>query len=698
MLTTYIQANRPLTVTTPLDKDVLLLVGLTGQESISRLFNFQFSLLAENKKEIAFDKLIGQKVIARVAMPSGESRYFNGICNRVSQGERDQDFIRYRIEIVPQFWLLTRRAQSRIFQRLTVPDILTEVLKGLDVSFDKLTGKYEPRDFCVQYRETDFNFASRLMEEEGIFYFFEHTADGHKMILADSPDGHPDLAPVSALIYEDVEGGAREEERVYDWEKVQELRAGKYTLWDHTFELPHKHLEAEQAIMESVQVGAVAHKLKVGDNDKLEIYDWPGEYAQRFDGIDSGGGEQSAELDKIFEDNERTVAIRMQEEAAAGLVIQGASDCRHLIAGSKFKLERHFNADGEYVITSVTHSASASSADYRTGGGEFHYHNNFTCIPAGLPFRPQRLTPKPVVQGTQTAVVVGPAGEEIFTDKYGRVKVQFHWDRQGKNDANSSCWIRVSQPWAGIGWGGISIPRIGQEVIVDFLEGDPDRPIIVGRVYNAQAMPPYTLPAGMVVSGLKSNTHKGSGYNEFSMDDTAGQEKITVHGQYDMNTTIEHDDTQTIHNNRTIIVDGTHTETIKKDTTITITEGNLVHKVVKGTAEFYVLKSVTENYDATQTTTVKQAIKIESTDATIEVLAAEQITLHTGQSTMVMKKDGSIRIDGVKIEIIGTEQVKIAVGSQMVICSPQEVSSSGANITASAVGTHNISGALVKIN
>ncbi len=304
-----------------------------------------------------------------------------------------------------------------------------------------------------------------------------------------------------------------------------------------------------------------------------------------------------------------------------------------------------------------------------------------------------------MVQGPQTAIVVGPAGEEIFTDKYGRVKVQFHWDRYGKRDENSSCWVRVSHPWAGKGWGAVSIPRIGQEVVVDFLEGDPDQPLITGRVYNAEQMPPYGLPSGAVVSGIKTNSTKGGGgYNEMSMDDTKGKEKITIHAQYDMGTTVEHDDTQTVHNNRTIGVDGTHTETIKKDTTIKITEGNLVHDVEKGTAAYHVKGAVTENFDNTQTTTVKNAVEIWSTDATILVDAKTSIELHTGSSRMVMKSDGSIRIDGKNIEIIGTQEVKLGVGTQTVTLNNQEVASAGAGIKAAAIGVHEISGALVKIN
>lgn len=566
-MATYVQANRPLAVITPLGKDILLLVGLAAQETVSRLFNFQLTLIAENKKEIAFDKLLGQKITATLILPNGKARYFNGICNRVSQGERDREFTRYRLEIVPQFWLLTRRAQSRIFQRMAVPDILAEVLEGVDVTFE-LCGHYEPRDYCVQYRETDFNFASRLMEEEGIFYFFKHSDGAHKMVVADAPQSHPDLQPAAALIYEDIEGGARDEERVYDWEKVQELRAGKYTLWDHTFELPHKHLEAEQLILESVQTGQVAHKLKVGNNEQLEIYDWPGEYAQRFDGVDRGGGDQAAELQKIFQDNERTVNIRMQQEAAAGLLIQGASNCRHLTSGHKFTLTRHFNADGQYVITGVTHSASLSASDYRSGGGEFHYHNNFTCIPAALPFRPPRLTPKPVVQGTQTAVVVGPPGEEIFTDKYGRVKVQFHWDRQGKNDADSSCWIRVGTLWAGARWGGINIPRIGQEVIVDFLEGDPDQPLIVGSVYNAELMPPYELPAHKTRSTLKSrSTMKGgpANFNEIRFEDKKGAEQVFINAERDLDLRVEHDAREFVGNDRHLIVKANQRELVEAD-------------------------------------------------------------------------------------------------------------------------------------
>jgi type VI secretion system secreted protein VgrG len=569
-------------VTTPLGKDALLVVGFKGEEAISRLFNFELELLAENKTEVSFDKLLGRKITLRLALPNDKTRHFSGICNRVSQGERDATFTRYQLEIVPEFWKLTKKAQSRIFQQITVPDILQKVFDGLNVKYE-IQGSFHPRDYCVQYRETDFNFASRLMEEEGIYYFFKHTADGHQMMVANTPQSHPDMPTEGKIIYEDLDGGARDEDRIYDWEKVQEWRSGKYVLLDHCFELPHKHLEAEANIVDSVQVGTITHKLKVGGNDKLEIYDYPGEYAQRFDGVDRGGGDRSGDLQKIFQDNRRTADLRMEEETISGLTIEGASNCRQFVSGHKFTLQRHFNADGQYVLTSVSHSAT-QSADYRTDGEAFQYSNSFTCMPFETPFRPQRLTPKPVVQGTQTAVVVGPKGEEIFTDKYGRVKVQFHWDREGKNDEKSSCWVRVGTLWAGKQWGMIHIPRIDQEVIVDFLEGDPDQPIIIGSVYNAREVPPYSLPDNKTQSGIKSRSSKNGtadNFNELRFEDKKGEEEIYLHAEKDWNILIENDEKEVVEANRhanvkksdskkiggvkSVIVDGNVLETFKSN-------------------------------------------------------------------------------------------------------------------------------------
>ncbi|MCL4807019.1 MAG: type VI secretion system tip protein VgrG [Thermoanaerobaculia bacterium] len=537
----YTQDNRKISVQTPLGKDVLLFKGLTGHEGLSTLFELEVLAIAEKNAKVVFDKLLGKKVTVKLKMGDDESpTYLNGLCNGVAQGRRDEYFLTYRLSLVPELWLLTRKAQSRIFQQLTVPEILRKVLKGFDVDY-KLNGRYEPRDYCVQYRETDFAFASRLMEEEGVYYYFKHGDGSHQMVVADTTEGHADVPGETTIEYEELAGGLRAEERIYAWEKYQEMRSGKVTLWDHCFELPHRHLEAEEPTVASVRVGTVTHKLKVGGNDKLELYDWPGGYAQRFDGVEPGGGDRQDDIQKIFRDNERTATIRMDEETAPAIRISGKSSCKQMRAGHRFDLSRHFNADGSYVVLETTHDAE-ETGDYRSGVAEIRYAASFRCFPADIRFRPPRTTPKPVIAGTQSAVVVGPSGEEVFTDKYGRVKVQFHWDREGKKDANSSCWIRVGQLFAGRRWGASFWPRIGQEVLVAFHEGDPDCPVIVGSVYNADQMPPY-LGDGPddkhendnKVSGVKSNTTTGGeGFNELRFDDTKGKEQVFIHSQGNM--------------------------------------------------------------------------------------------------------------------------------------------------------------------
>ncbi len=535
-MSTYTQANRLMRVSTPLGPDALLLSGFMAHEAISQLFELKLDLLAENKTTIPFEKLLGASVTVSLNLLGDSTRHFNGIVSRLTQGERDETFTLYRAEVVPQLWLWTKKVQSRVFQHLSVPDILKQVLKGLKVTY-QFQVNYHPRDYCVQYRESDFAFASRLMEEEGIYYFFQHEDGKHEMIVTDAPQRHPDVPVQKDVIYESLSGGTRTEMRVASWEKSQELRSGKYTLWDHCFELPDTHLEAVRPILSSAVAGKVTHELKVGGNDKLEIYDYPGGYAQRFDGVDSGGGPRPAELPKIFEDSQRTVKIRIEQETSDSLTIQGAGNCGHFSPGHRFDLERHFDADGPYLLTAVEHVAR-QAGNYRSGGDVSHeYENRFTCIPTALPYRPHRTTPKPTIPGTQTATVVGPPGEVIFCDKYGRVKVQFHWDRHGKNDANSSCWIRVGQIWAGKGWGAFFWPRIGHEVIVAFEEGDPDQPVIIGSVYNAANMPPFVMPQSSLLNGLKSSTARGhahENYNGILFVDVHGHEHLAIHSERHM--------------------------------------------------------------------------------------------------------------------------------------------------------------------
>jgi type VI secretion system secreted protein VgrG len=548
----YTQAGRTLSLTTPLGADVLLLETLEGSEALSELFRFELGVLTAAPASWKFESLLGQAVTAKVLLPDGSSsRCFSGIVSRVTQGGQvvsalgPDKFLRYRLEVVPSLWLLTRSFRSRIFQQLSVPDILKQVLTGLDVSWE-IQGTFKPRDYCVQYHETDFDFASRLMEEEGIWYRFKHADGACTLVVANTPQSHAAVPGPATVSYQTTEGGAHPDDRIKAWQKTQEVRSGKLTLWDHCFELPGQNLQAGTTASDTISAGTVAHKQALGVNGKLEIYDYPGRYAQRFDGIAPGGGDRAADVQNIFQDNARTAGIRMKEEQVPGLVIEGDGNARNLTAGCKFTLADHFDANGDYVLTRVECSASQEGA-YTTGHpSPLVYQNRFRCIPLALPFVPQRTTPRPVVAGPQSAVVVGPSGEEIFTDKYSRVKVQFAWDREGKNDASSSCWVRVGTPWAGKQWGMIHIPRIGQEVIVVFEEGDPDRPIIVGSVYNADQMPPYALPDNRTQSGVKTRSSlQGTtdNFNELRFEDKKDKEEVYFHAEKDFNRVVENNDT-----------------------------------------------------------------------------------------------------------------------------------------------------------
>ncbi len=537
----YQQADRSMTVTTPLGPDVLLLVGFTGHEAISQPFSFELDLAAHDQTKVIFEKLLGHKVTVNLAVPGGQKRYFSGICTSLTQGMRDIDHTAFQMEIAPHLWLLTLRSRSRIFQNESVPNILKKVLEVPDVVFE-LEGTFHPRPYCVQYRETDFNFASRLMEEEGISYYFKHTADNHQMVVSNK-GAFPELEP-RELTLQAVEGSHVQEERISRWQKQQQLRSVKVTLRDHHFQVPRKSLETSEEIQVDVAVGKVTHKLRIGDADSLEVYDSPGEYAHRFDALDRAGTERPEELQELLRDNARTARIRMQQEAAEAIVIKGSSRYRHLASGRTFALKEQVvvpyvgssSDDGKYVLTTVSHTGRLSGS-YRSGAvQEFHYDNSFTCVPAALPYRPRRSTPKPVITSTQTAVVAGPKGEEVYTDKYGRIKVQFHWDREGKHDSDSSCWVRVSQISAGKEWGGIQIPRVGQEVVVAFDEGDPDRPIVVGSVYNADNLPPFKLPEERFKSGIKTSSQKGKpgNYSGLGFDDRHGKEETHLHSEQHM--------------------------------------------------------------------------------------------------------------------------------------------------------------------
>jgi type VI secretion system secreted protein VgrG len=670
-------------LTTPLGADVLLLEKLTGFEAISELFRLELEALALATQTVGFDALLGQSATIKLSLPDGSSRYLNGIISRVGQGGQVEGilgrvtFTRYRLEVVPKLWLLTRRAQSRIFQQMAVPDILRQVLTGFDVDW-QLQGTYDQRDYCVQYQESDFAFVSRMMEEEGIYYFFNHANGSHQMVIADTPQSHPSVPGPETISYQPGQGGLHPDDRIFTWAKRQEITSGKVTLWDHCFELPGQHLEVNKAILGSIQAGTISHSLGVANNSTLEIYEYPGRYAQRFDGVAPGGGDRAGDLQKIFQDNARTANIRMQQETVPALLSEGEGNVRHLSAGHKFTLADHFNANGSHVLTRVEYSANLEGVFTDTKPPDEAFRCRFCCIPEGLPYRPSLVTPRPKIPGPQTAVVVGPAGQEIFTDKYGRVKVQFHWDRLGQNNASSSCWVRVGTLWAGKQWGSIWIPRIGHEVLVAFEDGDPDRPIVVGSVYNAENMPPYTLPDNMTQSGIKSrSTTEGDDtmFNELRFEDKKGSEEIYFHAEKDFNRVVENNDTlkvgfekkdkgnQTIEifNSQTVKIgagagnaeEGSQTISVYKDRTETIETGNETLTVKKG------------NRTAT----------IETGNETLTVKKGNrETTIETGNDTLTVKQGNlTIAVSSGKIAVEAAQSIELKVGSSSILINTSSI-------------------------
>ena len=646
------QKNRQLLIDTPLGENFLLLKEFSASETVSELFSFQLKLVHEetavNLKPTVVDpkSLLGQPVSIKINIRDNTARHFNGVVSHWRQGNRDTRFTYYQAIVVPKVWLLTQKYQSRIFQRQTVPQILKKVFAGFSVK-QELVGTFNRREYCVQYNETDFEFASRLMEEEGIYYFFEHSASDHQMILANTPQSHRAAPTKSRFPFEaDLTRTDGVVSSIATWETAYQLQTGKVSVWDHNFELPHRKLEADQPSL-----------YPVGGNAAL-VYQYTGDYAKRYTGITPSAGDQSGELQHIFEDNRNQAEIQMQALDAKYNVAHGTSNCCPLTAGHKFDIYNHAikEIDGKYLLTQVTHFAVQTpdlSSEERDVEGA--YQNNFSCIPlksGSTPFRPVRKTPKSRIAGSQTAVVVGPAGEEIFTDKYGRVKVQFHWDRDGKYDVGSSCWMRVAQPWAGGAHGTICIPRIGNEVVVEFLEGDPDRPIVTGSVYNPAQMPPYTLPANSHTMGFKSNTTKGgAGYNEMAIVDGKAGELIRIHAQKDMDTTVLNNDTQYVVVNRTIKIDGKRDQTVKKDMSTTVSEGNQSNKVSTGW----------------QSNIVKEAISITSESSSIVITAATEMLFKVGNSSIFMKADGTIEIVGKDIRLIGSgEIVSQATGENVI--------------------------------
>lgn len=639
------QRTRAASVTTHLGEDVLLLRRMTGSEALGRPFELRLSLFSENP-DLRFQDILGQSFTVRLELANGGRRYFNGLVSHFSQGPGEGRYAHYQATLRPWFWFLTRTADCRIYQNKTVPEIIREVFGRHDFAEfeDALSGSYRTWEYCVQYRETDFNFLSRLMEQEGIYYFFRHADGRHTLVLADSVAAHDIVSGYGNIPYYPANTQQRVyREQIVDWEVTQQVQPGAYELNDFDFTRPRASLLARSSAPHDHQ------------HARLEIYDYPGEYTQ------SQHGDAYAR-------------IRLEELNAEHERARGSGNAHGLTVGALFTLENFPREDQnrEYLVLSTDCEVVSDEYESRTGFAadtREPFTCNFTALDRRVPFRPSRLTPKPLVQGPQTAIVVGPAGEEIHTDEYGRVKVHFHWDRHDESNEHSSCWVRVSHPWAGKTWGAIAVPRIGQEVIVDFLEGDPDQPIITGRAYNAEQMPPYALPDNATQSGMKSRSSKGgdgTNFNELRFEDKKGQEEVYFHAEKDFNRVVENNDTlkvgfekkgagnqtveiyndqsETVGNNQTVKVGsaqasgGSQTVEVWKDQTVTVKVGNRDVTVSMGNDSLHLKMG-------------NRSVKLDLGKITEEAL--QSIELKVGASSVKINQMG-VTIKGMMVKIEGT--------------------------------------------
>jgi len=669
------------------------LAKIEGAEGISFPFEYTLELVSEDA-DIDFAQIISKAgVVKFISDGDNVERYIHGMIVDFALVDQGKRLTTYTARLVPRVWNLTQMADCRIFQATTTPDIIKKILDDAKISSDsyKIDCKetYSARDYCVQYRETDLGFISRLMEEEGIFYYFEHSADKHLLVIADKAAVHKEIGKPAKVLYQKPSGSVAAEDTVYPFSYSEGVRTGGVMVSDYLFRKPALNLRSKQDF-----------KL----NAELEIYDYPGRYP-----VTDKGDDATAT-------GTRLAKVRMEAAQVSRTVGKGQSDCMRLTAGYRFTLDQHGRKalNQDYLLTYVKLSAEQPSV-YEEGAGEkgSKFHNAFACIPASVPYRSMRLADKPTIAGAQTAIVTGPSGEEIYVDEFARVKVQFHWDREGKNDEKSSCWLRVSQVWAGAGWGAMFIPRIGHEVIVEFLEGDPDRPIITGRVYHGTNLPPYKLPAEKTKSTIKSDSTKGGGgSNELRFEDKKGSEEVYLHAQKDWtiavendkNQTVGHDETLHVGNDRTKNVDKNQTETIGENKTISV--GKDHSESIGGGATITVGKSenvsITDDYSLSvgkgmtvsvgkglsetvgdgadisvgkdlSLTVGKNAQASVGKNLSIDVKEKAQIAigkdtvidsgdsllLKCGSASISMKKDGTITIEGKNITLKGSGDINV---------------------------------------
>ena len=634
-------------IVSPLGEGVLLFNRMVSTEELSRLSIFEIDLLSE-KGDIAVSQILGKNVTVKLELQNQNVRHFNGFVTRFQQTGLRGRYHAYHATVRPWLWFLTRTADCRIFQEKTAPEIIKDIFNDhsmADVK-DELTYTYRKRNYCVQYRETDFGFVSRLMEQEGIYYFFRHEEGRHTLVLADSYSAHAAVAGYESLPYILPDRAVRPDlEYVSRWDTACEIQPGKYETDDYDFERPGVDLTARCSM---------SRQHTYAD---YEVYDYPGTYLQAQD------GKQYAEA--------RIDELQSQFELA-----EGESNARGLETGRLFKLSGQPRADQnrQYLVLSSMHTLCLN--EYETGEAPgATWSCSFHALPSSQQFRPRRATARPFVQGPQTAVVVGPAGDEIYTDKYGRVKVQFHWDRYGKKNENSSCWVRPSHPWAGKNWGMVAIPRIGQEVIVDFLEGDPDQPIITGRVYNADQMPPYALPANMTQTGILSRSSKGgsgANANELRFEDKKGAEQVYIHAEKNQDIEVENDESLSVGHDRTKTVDHDETTHVKHDRTETVGNNETISIGVNRGESVGSNETIAIGANRSETVRVNETIAIGANRS--ETVGANETIGIVANRTITVGGNETATVTGQRTHSVGiNETITVGVAQEVTVGAAQAV-------------------------
>ncbi|MEE4639937.1 MAG: type VI secretion system tip protein TssI/VgrG [Wenzhouxiangella sp.] len=643
--------------------DKLLLNEMFAREQVSGLFEYQL-VLSSDDENIDLNELIGENAWVEMQLPGQSTpRHFCGIVADFTFSSFRDNLAEYRITLRPWLWLLTQASNNRIFENKSVPDIVKEVCRahGFDDILDGLSGaSYENRVYCVQYRESDFNFISRLMEDEGIYYYFEHSENDNKdyLVLVDDKSDHGAFRGYNqVLYYPPDEHNHREEEHLDDWTVSRAVRSGSFQLRDYDFKKP----SADLKVLSDMKKPHAA-------NNSFERYEYPGRY-----------GEYEAQVADTR--GNRLVTARLQEAQSDHELLCGRGNVRGMVPGYVFTLQQFPRTDQnrQYLILDVTHRLRLGGFDSGgvDAGDDFEYDCSLTAMPASEQYRPPRTTEKPRVYGPQTAIVVGQgqAGDEIVFEDYLQIRVKFHWycndfpqNQNPNQNQDSSCWVRVSQAWAGSGWGAQFVPRVGQEVVVEFLEGDPDRPIVTGSVYNASNLPPYDVPTQ---SGIKSRSSKGgttSHFNEIRFEDKKDHEELYIHAERNMKIEVERDRIENVGNDETVTIGNNRHHTVDVNDT-RIVEGNdrnevtgTQHVITDGLRDVHVKNEETRTVDRSQTENVGGIwkkdvtgdIDIDSTVGNITIDAvAGNITI-TAANNAVVQDSNHVDISGVSWSITGT--------------------------------------------